>query len=465
MATRRMDVGGWTPGSRTRIMTSHTSSREPRDVRVGVLKPTGDRRPSPLNIELTQPKAPLLTAAVSPLPDIPLIDYEPEVPSDPEIVDLAAPETWARCEASLSLQRCGSAKHGSPSVKSRQSEIFFGILDYYMRDTSPMQSPELPMAATPVLDPAIEQFDFGLRRTPPLSRDTRSDADADFDLVPLSPRPIDETAAQTRSQHKKTYSLFPVVKDASPSTHRVVQIINDPVPATLSNRILTSPPQFNPSQRRSVLLTGNKTTTTARQHSHTLTNHSPPNPHQPTLASRIASIQTPHQPPHASYRPRKVSLSSSIRSRKESFNSSYNSSRRILLRIISTTSTKASSHSSASASTSNASPPYVPSSRWSDDTITSPTAVRTTTTPGLRTSLGSLLDGGGAVGRDDYPACFFEDDEEDAPLRRKFAWKRNLSLTHGEGRRKATKSRFEGRRGGGNGLPGWLRVMFCGCAG
>jgi Wiskott-Aldrich syndrome protein len=47
------------------------------------------------------------------------------------------------------------------------------------------------------------------------------------------------------------------------------------------------------------------------------------------------------------------------------------------------------------------------------------------TTPGPRTSFGSLL------GRDSlqYPACFFEDDDDEAvPLRRKFPWKRSTSL-------------------------------------
>ena len=129
-----------------------------------------------------------------------------------------------------------------------------------------------------------------------------------------------------------------------------------------------------------------------------------------------------HQQPNPSYRPRKESMSSSVRSRKDSF-TSFCGARRIQMRILSGGSTNTSgSKSTASTSTprtSATSPPQ--QSRWSDETITSPLAA---TTPGPRTSFGSLL------GRDSaqYPACFFEDDDdEEVPLRRKFGWKRFVS--------------------------------------
>ena len=53
------------------------------------------------------------------------------------------------------------------SPSPRQSENSIGILDYYMRGPSPgIASPVLPPPPTPKLDPAIEQFDFGLQATP-----------------------------------------------------------------------------------------------------------------------------------------------------------------------------------------------------------------------------------------------------------------------------------------------------------
>lgn len=448
MASRRINSEACTPVKQTRITTRLNSAKEPRDERVRLPKPVNNRRPTPLDIELAQSKAPLLTA-ISPLPETPLIDSEPEVVRDPEVVDLAAPKTWSRRDASLSIHRSGSWKRGSPSVKSRQSEMSFGILDYYIRDPSPIQSPELLNVPTPVVDPAIERFDFGLQRKTPPTRDAKPGADAEFDLIPLSPRPIEEPKAHVcQPQHKKTYSLFPSVKENSPTMHRFAQVVHDSPAATptTTTKSCASPPQSDPSWRRSILSGSRLDSTPARRRAQTINT---PSPAEPTLASRIAGIQT-HQQPNASYRPRKESLTGSIRSRKDSCASQYG--RRIPMRIISSSS-KTDSRSSASTSTAS---PHT-QLRWSDDTITSPIAA---TTPGPRTSFGSLLEGRGS-GSGTYPACFFEDEEdEEAPLRGKSGWKRSLSLTQEQRGRKA-RGRFEERRGFGR----VVRMLLCGCGG
>lgn len=67
------------------------------------------------------------------------------------------------------------------------------------------------------------------------------------------------------------------------------------------------------------------------------------------------------------------------------------------------------------------------------------------------------------AGRDSaqYPACFFEDDDEGAPLRRKFGWKRSLSLTHEQQAKKQRRGRFDEE----SSLGLWLRrIVLCdGC--
>ena len=158
----------------------------------------------------------------------------------------------------------------------------------------------------------------------------------------------------------------------------------------------------------------------------------------------------------SSYRPRKESLSSSVRSRKDSFTSFCGSTRRIPMRILS--SAKTNSTGSGSGSGSVTSPQQ--QSRWSTSSspITSPLAA---TTPGPRTSFGSLLerDSGG------YPACFFEDDDDEdeaVPLRRKFGgWKRSASLTLEQ--KAARAERFGERESFGRRVG---KVLLCwGCCG
>ncbi|TKA25977.1 hypothetical protein B0A50_05489 [Salinomyces thailandicus] len=366
-----------------------------------------------------------------------------ETPRAPEIVDLAAPSTWPRQLPSRVPSRCMAV---SPSTKARcstmrQSEISFGILDYYTRDPSPLHSPDIPPPDLPIhaafqtcespkVNAGIEKFDFGLGpKTPardqtkglPQQRqraktlaaetDARPGADRVSPLVEISPPSASSVPA--RPAHKKTYSLFPTAKAANPS-----------------NR--------------------------------TPSNSSTPGP-TPKAAPTHPSNQTPtppHPQPDPSYRPRKESLSSSIRSRKDSL-TSYRSTnnRRLPLRILSSTSNfSTTTKTDSTTSTTNNSPPGGARSRWSDETITSPTAA---TTPGPRTSFGSLL---ASVGRDSgqYPACFFEDDDDDdeeMPLRRKFGWKRSVSLTLQERQGRRQEGRWSG-------FAGWFgRVMLCGGCG
>ncbi|KAK4543450.1 hypothetical protein LTR36_005593 [Oleoguttula mirabilis] len=336
-----------------------------------------------------------------------------EAPRAPEIVDLAAPGTWPR--RSIVPSRVPSRRTApSPSLYSRcstarQSEISFGILDYYTREPSPLNSPDL-LPPTPKVDPAMKHFDFQLSSQTSASHKRK-------DGVPLQHASSQAKAGAARREQPlvqasppaseprptKTYSLFPAVKDPSKSLVLALE-------------------QQSPS-------------TSAR-----------------TPSNDITSIRL-HQQPNPSYRPRKESLSSSIRSRKDSFTSFRSGRQRIPLRILSSTSTASTGKTDSTAS---ATPPQ--RSRWSDDTITSPTVA---TTPGPRTSFGSLL-----AGRDSaqYPACFFEDDDEEAPLRRKFGWKRSISLTHEQISKKRSKGRFEEP----NPVAVWLRrIVLCGgcCSG
>lgn len=327
-------------------------------------------------------------------------------PRDPEIVDVAAPNTWPRRRPST--HRSVSRRTNSPSIYSRysarQSELSFGILDYYTRDWTPLHSPDLP-PPPPKIDPAIGQFNFELSpklTSPHLNGvvsivdygtpNARAGADREQPLIELSS--IESTPP---SQSKTKYSLFPPVRET-------------PRPAKLDE---------------------------------------PQTPSSALLAETLISSPS-HQQPDASYRPRKESITS----RKDSFNSYRGSSggRHRALRIFSISSgVSGKTFSTNSASTSTASP--ADHSRWSDDTITSPTAA---TTPGPRTSFGSLLaDRDGAQ----YPACFFEDDDQEEPLRMKLGWKRSASLTY-ERPGNSARGRFDEK---GSFAQKVQRVLLCGC--
>ncbi|KAI6883394.1 hypothetical protein KC360_g8607 [Hortaea werneckii] len=392
-------------------------------------------------------------------------------PRAPEIVDLAAPTSWTRRTLTRVPSRDLAPSPGAQSKHSfgRQSEMSFGILDYYTGDASPCCSPTIPATSSTTADsasrtfepqrtdPAIERFDFGLKPstpTQPRHHDalpqrqraktlaTESDTQAGAERAETSTGASAPTSADRcvrPTLHKKTYSLFP---SPNVSANRVPQIPSTP-------KATAQPP--------------------------------------PTTLTQPVSTP-PHQQPNPAFRPRKESLPRSMRSRKDSMISHRSSDRQIPLRILSssttasasstTTTTPRTDYYAPSTALSASSPPD--RSRWSDETIASPTAT-TVRDGGPRTSFGSLL---GAVGRaggsdnsDQYPACFFEDDDEEGvPLRRKLAWKKwstgsSSSTTQGGGgggRHTARREKGQGRRSDRGDPRGWrkvTRVLLCGGCG
>lgn len=306
---------------------------------------------------------------------------------------------------------------GPPSVASRQSEMSFGILDYYIHEPSPVQSPALPVGAKPAVDPAIDRFEFGLRKQSVEMPDAMSGADEEMQLIPLSPRPFEEEEDKTELEppQAKKYSLFPAVKEVTPSTHRLARVINDS-PVEVNEIAETTPARHQESSWRPRLLSGAKLTNTptpVRQRAETISSL----PQTASIPSPATTIPSP------SYHPRNPSLSFSTRLPSASISSGSNSStrdsRRIPLRILSSSSTATSttinttSRSSVSTSPGStiASQQKPLLSRWSEDTaLASPTTAAAVL--GCRESFGSL------IGGEAYPACFFEDDE-DMPLRRR----------------------------------------------
>ena len=381
--------------------------------------------PVPLDVRLAQAKGSVRLVSNGE-------KHDDELLRDPEIVDLAPssrPWTTRReiCPPSYPPPPPPRSKRmlrGPPSVASRQSEMSFGILDYYIHDPSPLHSPALPVETTPVVDPAIDRFDFGLHKQPVEMPDTRSGADEEMQLVPLSPRPFEEAKLEPEPPQAKKYSLFPAVKEVTPSTHRLARVINDsPIESHAATE--TTPGRQQETSWRPRLLSGAKLTntpTTVRHRAETVSSSTQAT-WSPTPATTI---------PSPSYHPRNPSLSFSNTSRLPSASissgsgSSTRDSRRIPLRILSSSSTattvtvNTTSRSSISTSpgSTNASQQKPLLSRCSEDTaLASPTTAAAVL--GCRSSFGSLM--GGDLGSGEaYPACFFEDDE-DVPLRRRRA--------------------------------------------
>ncbi|KAK3049064.1 hypothetical protein LTR09_009718 [Extremus antarcticus] len=262
--------------------------------------------------------------------------------------------------------------------------------------------PPAPRIETPVLGPAVNEFDFGLASTftpitpcgPAVESKPQAhhfqDARLGAEQTTREQPSLTTTPPQPKAKFdaKSTYKLFPVVKEITGAG---------------------DDPQTPPA------------------HGHI------------TVSPQI----------HPAYRPRKESMSGSIRSRKDS-GTSFSGTRRIPMRIISGSTAPSKGRSSTSNSPSNGSTPW--QSRWSDETITSPLVA---TTPGPRTSFGSLL----RTSNSQYPACFFEDDEDDesAPLRRKLRWKRSGNATE---IRTAKAGRFDDRNSFGRKVK---RLLLCGC--
>jgi hypothetical protein len=407
----------------TKIATKLSPPKEPREERVSIARPLkggiGAARkpvPLPLNVKLAQTKG-----SVRLVPNGQ--KCEDEVSREPEIVDLAtSSRPWAMrreaCPPSYSPPppplKSKRMLRGPPSVASRQSEMSFGILDYYIHDPSPLHSPALPVEATPKVDPAIERFDFGLQRQSVETSDARSGADEEMQLIPLSPRPFEEDKTDPGPPQAKKYSLFPAVKEVTPSTQRLARVINDS-PVESHDVVATTPGRQQEPSWRPRLLSGAKLTNTP----------TPVRQRAETISTSTQAITPTTTIPSPSYHPRNPSLSFSNTSRLPSASISSGSSRdtrHIPLQILSSSSTATSTTARSSVSTSPGSmiasqqKPLL--SRWSVDTaLASPTTVAAVL--GCRESFGSLI--GGDVGSGEaYPACFFEDDE-DVPLRRRRA--------------------------------------------
>ncbi|KAK4555416.1 hypothetical protein LTR86_007713 [Recurvomyces mirabilis] len=504
MALRTLMSKEWVPSPRTNL--SPRTARRPRDERARVPKSPHRGRPPP--IQLLAP----------PLSSNDNNKHKPIPPRDPDIVDLAPPSTWPR---RLRLQPPPvppkqapllTRKKNTPSLYSRhstaaQSEISFGILDYYTRDPSPLQSPELPPPPPP--PPSVIKVE-GVMNRPGLGK-------FDFELVPCTPsksgvrdvgrKPLPISKGEDDAVAGAVVEDTPVKATSNGGKGGMGSTVAGEIEVEQPTHVNITPPTRKapdvPPHKRTYSLfpaaaIKEKTPsppTTEIIHS-TL-------PISPAASPTNKPAMHYHQKPASSYRPRKESLTGSVRSRKDSFTSLRSSRRIIPLRVLSSTSSTGSASrsyrtfSTTSTSASTASPSErggggggrgsdvkgeIYRSRWSDDTITSPTAA---TTPGPRTSFGSLLrdfsggggGGGGSSRRSEsgqYPACFFEVDEEEeeggdegVPLRRKLRdWKGSGSgsgsVTVRETRR-CSKGRFDEPLGFGERV---RRFVLCGgCAG
>lgn len=462
----RLDTGGGGGGEdwkQTRIATRVTPPKEPREEKMMMFaKPrNGERKispPMPLNTGSAQAKRKTIrlvssSSVEAQRPTSSIVDGK--AVREPEIVDLAAPAP-SRPRTNRPPPRRAPPpppppkrthswrKYGVPSTASRQSEMSFGILDYYIHDTEPVsRSPDLALSSGPAtvraVDPAIERFDFGLDernrvRTPPPrgGGDANSGAEEEeeeMQLVPLSPRPYEEErekhvvvnechAKSSEKQHRKTYSLFPAVKDITPSTHdRLVQVYDKPIGYTTPGTRTKAP---NTCFSQPKLLPGaeinnanNKTPTTTRQRAGTIDTFSP---------STLSGTHTTTTLPSPSYHPRNPSATFNPRTHTRLIplrilSSSSTSTTNTIATHLTATTSRSSTSTSSPSSTSTHKP--LLSSRWSEDTALASPTTAAAVLGGTRASWCSLL--GGGVGEGGYPDCFFEDDEEEGegrPLRR-----------------------------------------------
>ncbi|EME38990.1 hypothetical protein DOTSEDRAFT_139901 [Dothistroma septosporum NZE10] len=400
MTTRRLNAEDWTPVLPTKLNAQVTRqpSRSSNHSQSAL-------RPKPLNILSRPPQTPPNTKRTPLSPQDGNLPQTTETLCDPHIVDHGLSGPWPQRDSPAMPNR----RTGSPNLASqyseRQSEFSFGILDYYTREPTPsLKSPDFPPPPRPKVDPAIDQFDFGLPPTPTSSVATivpcLIDANAGAEREEHIPSSLSPPSSQIRHNALNGgYSLFPTIKQVTPPPRKPTITLVEPF--------------------------GRRET---------------------TPGSNTSSIASP---PDRCHRPRKESISSSVRSRNDSLISGHRDRQgRIPLRILSSDSTSSTCRTRVASS--NVCTVPEKQSRWSDDTITSPSMA---STPGPRTSFGSLLQRDSAQ----YPACFFEDDEE-APLRRKFTWTKTSSTSsHEHQRRRYDESPTLGER--------FVKLMLCGCSG
>ncbi|KXL47451.1 hypothetical protein M433DRAFT_530141 [Acidomyces richmondensis BFW] len=329
------------------------------------------------------------------------------------IVERANPSTWPR--------RGVSGPSWASSKRSmRQSEFSCSMLDNNTSEHSPTHKAVLCPSTTPMADPAMDQFDFELEPRTPIpcavaghsgwtlaANTTLIDAKREENLIDSISPPL--SSNRTPVQHQQTYSLFPKIDGTTQSAYNQKIICK-----------WVSPSQGGHNGGRSPTMLG-------------------------------------HQISNTSYQPREESKPSSIGSRKDSF-SSYRSKRCENLGDLasgsaSTTSTTKTGHMGpASLHCASAAPQR---SRPLQNAIMSP-MIPSLVRP--RTSFSSLLDTDGRC-RDGtpYPACFFEDDEEQAPSRKIFVWKHYISLTQEKGQKQSGSRSNEKPK-----FVQWLkRLMLC----
>lgn len=431
MASRRNCPENWSPVPQK--ITTRLARQEPQNERVQTPRSSEKAlRPQPLNVPPKQPNriedksAPAERKAG--LENI-------QSPREPEIIDVGPTTSWQR-RGTPSHRSTG--QNPSPSLSStRQSENSLGILDYYMREPTPtIASPEVPVPRTPKLGAAIDKFDFGLTATPtPATNNTTE--------TPVLSAPSVRPRAGTKSGFDQ-----PLVQFSPPSESR---------PSVSLNRGYTLFPIIKQTPARQPAITVAEPLL--------LKDLTPP-----SASDNVTS------PPATTYRPRKESISSSVRTRNDSISSMRVVSQRapIPLRSRPTADTSPQVFSATATPPSTTHP--LTTSRWSDDTITSPSQAPT---PGPRTSFGSLLRRDSAQ----YPACFFEDDDDDesAPLRKKFgSWGRKsgvasnftgsgresrLTARSGRSERKGVREIWEVEDREMKGKGEWWKAWLCGCGG
>ena len=163
MASRRTRPEDWAPMPQTRI---HIRAPREEALRFAQTNRIHGKPPRPLPINFAAGEVPVHITRDS-----------LESPRAPEIVDFAAPSTWPRRAPPphhhVAYQQRSRPPAPSPSsmYSSRQSEMSFGILDYYAREPSPPPTPKVdldvlgslpPKIGTPVVDAGLGKFDFGL---------------------------------------------------------------------------------------------------------------------------------------------------------------------------------------------------------------------------------------------------------------------------------------------------------------
>lgn len=350
-----------------RTGNSTLPARLPRDDQLRIPGKLKADRPSPINTfrDASQyiPRAPPSSRRES----------SEQAPRSPEIVDLQEPDSRQRHDRVQRRNHSDRNVLGSPyvSASARQSEISFGILDYYM-DRTPIPTPQ------PVTRPADEDiaaFDFGLDAGPQRSSTIDVPTQPSTTTVEASQISL-QTTSNTSSggpihQHRENYSLFPAIAPQ----HNVIAEAPSPTTAAFAQ-------PTDPSRPRKASLP-----TRLRTDSCTSIRLLP----SATITSSPQNSTGPRRP-----MPIRISRTSTLHS------------------------------------ASDISPPQ--SSRWSGDTaattpdsLTSPVSGRGSQDPLLR-GLGRLDLGDGASGGGAPLTSFFEDDDEDderVPLSRRLrGWKR-----------------------------------------